>query len=123
MSVFEFVHLSYCWESNDCDLVRSEIFSTYEDAVMFYEIIRDKIVAEYLNEANVNDLKSFAEEDDDYNYYNESDYSKSEPELDANGESYTAHYYVGYPSFYISMDEYGSDTLMIKKKSVMKFSE
>lgn len=121
MNVFEFVHLSYCWEDNDYDLVSSEIFETYEDAVTYYEIIRDKIVLDYFYEANVNNLKDF-EDDDEYNYYNESEYSKLEPDCNAKGESFMAHHKMQYPCFYISIDEYGSDTLMIKKKAIMRFS-
>lgn len=106
MSVFEFVHLTYCWEDNDYDLASSEIFETYDDAKTYYEIIKDKVMLEYFNEANVNNLKEF-EADDDYNYYYETEYSKSEST---------------YPRLYISIDEYGSETLMIRKKAVMKFS-
>ena len=121
MNVFEFVHLTYCWEDNDYDLANSEIFETYEDAITYYEIIRDKIMLEYFNEANVSNLKDF-EADDDYNFYNESKYSKTEPTDDAKKETFMSHLYAGYPCMYISIDEYGSDTLMIKKKAVMKFS-
>jgi len=120
MNVFEFVHLSYCWEDNDYDLTSSEIFETYEDATTYYEIVRDKIVSEYINEANVNNLKEF-EADDEYNYYNESEYSKSEPKEYPEKEAFYFMKEAGYPYLYISIDEYGSDTLMIRKKAIMKF--
>ena len=120
MNVFEFVHLTYCWEDNDYDLASSEIFETYEDAITYYEIIKEKIILEYFNEASVSNLKEF--ENDDFCYYNESEYLRSEPDCNAKNESFMAHYKVQYPCMYISIDEYGSETLMIKKRAIMRFS-
>ena len=115
MYVYEFVHMTYCWDDNDYDVAETEIFETYNDAAMYFEGKMDCVIREYLNEANVPDLKAF-ENSDDYCYYNLSNFSdKTEP-----SENIDDRY--RWPCFYISIDEYGSETLRINKKKIMRFS-
>ena len=113
MYVYEFIHMTYCWDDNDYDVAETEIFETYNDAVMYFEGKMDSITREYFHEANVSNFKEF--DDDDYCYHSLTNFEKDEPIADINS-SYS------WPCFYISIDEYGSETLRINKKRIMKFS-
>lgn len=113
MYVYEFVHMTYCWDDNDYDIAETEIFETYDDVVMYFEGKMECIIREYLKEADVPNLKVF--EEDDFCYYNVSNFNKEEPKEDIENR-------YRWPCFYISIDEYGSETLRISKKKVMRFS-
>lgn len=112
MYVYEFVHMSYSWYDNDYSLYASEIFSNYKDALIYFEGAIDATYREYLKEANVSTIEEF--EEDDYCYLYAPDLSNEKCKDDIQ-ENRNIH-------FYISLDEYGSETIELKKKRIMKFS-
>ena len=112
MVVYEFIHTIYDWLNNEYDVVGSEIFLTYKDAYTYFKCTMDNVLAEYLETTNVNTLEEL--DDIDYCYYAILNDDEIEPEKD--NETY-------WPRFYISVDEYGSDTILIRKKNILSFKE
>lgn len=112
MYVYEFVHMSYSWYDNDYNLYTSEIFSNYKDALIYFEGAMESAYREYLKEANVSTIEEFKA--DDFCYLYAPDLSHEEYKNDIQ-ENRNIH-------FYISLDEYGSETIELKKKRIMKFS-
>ena len=107
MTVYEVISVTYSYWDNDYTISYNELFSKEEDALLYYDTQKDRIKEEYLGEAGVETMEEF-EEHDEYNYtYEATTFNEktNSPKL-----------------FYMSIDEYGHDTVYLYKKHVMKFS-
>lgn len=112
MTVYEFIHMTYCWEDNDYDLCDSEVFATYADAFTYFKCVMDRIIDEYIQEthAEIGTIEEF--EEYEYAYYYENGIKEQEPLDD---KKYC------WPYMHISLDEYGSDMIVVRKKNVLSF--
>lgn len=113
MIVYEFIHTVYSYEDCLYDINETVLFYTYEDAFMYFECAMNKLIDEYIQEAHgeVGTIEEFEEYDE--GYYSEINVDKDEPEKDE--DCY-------WPRVYISLDDYGSDTIMIRKKNILRFN-
>lgn len=103
MTVYELRHTVYIWDSNECN-VFTLLFETKEDAREYLEAKKLDLIDEYCNELNIpysiNDLGQhlLSKREEFYNdFVNDKDY------------------------FYAEIEEYGSDTLEITEKEILKF--
>ena len=113
MIVYEFIHATYSWTDCDYDINGTEIFATYVDAFTYFKCVMEQLIDEYIQEAHgeVNTIEEF--EDYDEGYYSAINIDKNEPEKESD-------YY--WPRMFISLDDYGSDTIMIRKKNILRFN-
>ena len=111
MYVYSFIHTTYSWCDNDYAIDTHEIFETYEDALIYFEAKMESKIREYLSEANVQTLEEF---EDEFCYVSMPNFKdRTEPKDNSD---------YSWPNFYISLDEYGSETMQLIKRRVMKFN-
>ena len=110
MTIYEFVHTTYDWHDNDYFVNETMLFTSYKDAITYFNCKAEQVTDIYLDEVNLDTIEEF--ENEDFCYYSTYGISEIEPE-----ESEECHW----PRFSISISEFGSDTLRLYKKTVMSF--
>jgi hypothetical protein len=100
MIVYTLKHDVYSWEEN---LTESfvEVFADEESAKNYFEIKKELAITEFLDYVGCADLEEYIQNC-------EGDYDE-EPTIE------------NLPYFYIWLDDYGSDKLVVQKKTVMSF--
>ena len=110
MTIYEFVHITYDWYGNDYFINETMLFTSYEDAITYFNCKVEQVTNIYLEETKVKTIEEF--ENEDYCYYTLLNNEETEPDTDST-------YY--WPRFSIHVDEFGIDRMRIYKKQVMSF--
>lgn len=105
MPVYVITHTIYSYDDHDYE-TNVEVFKTYEDASVYFDMIKVNVVTDYEKHAeqSIDILRNW---DEFYMYDNI-----------YNSESSPCKRIMS-----ISLDEYGSDFLSIKEKTIMSFVE
>lgn len=105
MEIFVLVHEIYSYEDHDTE-INTELFKTYEDAKIYFELLKVNVIDEYERRTN-EPLRVLEQWDEFYSYENYYDLPGDTTKM----------------IFNMSLDEYGHDFITIKKKTVMSFME
>lgn len=110
MTIYEFVHTTYDWHDNDYFVNETMLFTSYEDAITYFNCKVEQVTDIYLDETNLDTVEEF--ENEDFCSYTLYDNTEIEPDSDAG---------CYWPRFHIAIDEYGRDEMRLYKKQVMSF--
>ena len=100
MIVYTFKHDVYSWEEDNTESF-VEVFADEKSAQNYFEIKKELAITEFLDYVGCTDLEEYIQNC-------EGDYDE-EPTIE------------NLPYFYIWLDDYGSDRLVVQKKTVMSF--